>query len=237
MKINGWDIALANARQWNVTPGFHEIKNKSEWVEGGNVPLLVGGTVDFKTITVKLLIWGRGRQDILRNVGDILSHLTEPVELELDRFAHLYKGVLTKHKHKEETRRRFHSLELTFDCYEFGREVKQTKALKSNDLSMQVRNPGNMETPVVVTVTGTGAVTLTGICRDANGQELATKLTNLSASNPVVLDGERGLFTEGSASKAKDIEIWALPSLKPGRNTITANAAVTLEVKFKPRYW
>lgn len=34
MKINGWDISGAQARQWNVTPGFSNIENESEWQRG-----------------------------------------------------------------------------------------------------------------------------------------------------------------------------------------------------------
>lgn len=30
MKINGWDISGAQARQWNVTPDFSSIENESE---------------------------------------------------------------------------------------------------------------------------------------------------------------------------------------------------------------
>ena len=36
MNINGWDISGAQAKQWNVTPGFSDIENESEWQRGMN---------------------------------------------------------------------------------------------------------------------------------------------------------------------------------------------------------
>lgn len=38
MKINGWDISGAQARQWNVTPAFSNIENESEWQRGSPLP-------------------------------------------------------------------------------------------------------------------------------------------------------------------------------------------------------
>lgn len=38
MKINGWDISGAQARQWNVTPDFSSIENESEWQRGSPLP-------------------------------------------------------------------------------------------------------------------------------------------------------------------------------------------------------
>ena len=36
MNINGWDISGAQAKQWNVTPGFSDIENESEWQRGSH---------------------------------------------------------------------------------------------------------------------------------------------------------------------------------------------------------
>ena len=43
MNINGWDISGAQAKQWNVTPGFSDIENESEWQRGSPLPFLING--------------------------------------------------------------------------------------------------------------------------------------------------------------------------------------------------
>ena len=45
MKINGWDISGAQARQWNVTPDFSSIENESEWQRGSPLPFFVNGSI------------------------------------------------------------------------------------------------------------------------------------------------------------------------------------------------
>ena len=67
MKINGWDISGAQAKQWNVIPGFSNIENESEWQRGSPLPFFVNGSIGWKTIQITFLVYGSGRNEILQN--------------------------------------------------------------------------------------------------------------------------------------------------------------------------
>ena len=56
MKINGWDISGAQAKQWNVIPGFSNIENESEWQRGSPLPFFVNGSIGWKTIQITFLV-------------------------------------------------------------------------------------------------------------------------------------------------------------------------------------
>ena len=57
MKINGWDISGAQAKQWNVIPGFSNIENESEWQRGSPLPFFVNGSIGWKTIQITFLVY------------------------------------------------------------------------------------------------------------------------------------------------------------------------------------
>lgn len=238
MTINSWDISNADAKQWNVTPGFHSVKNESEWISGSPVPLLCKSTTDFKTIKVTLVIKTTGgRQSILGRCSEILSRLLEPAELVLDKFDHNFYGVLTKYSHDEKSMKNWHVLELEFDGYEYAKEeVVQTFSGVSDFV---IANPGNIMTPIILQITpqiGSESIEISGICRDENtGADLPVVIRELTTGVPVVLDGTTGLFTEDG--EMKDVDIWGLPALMPGNNTITvSDSRMDISVRFYPRF-
>lgn len=237
MLIGTWDISKADARQWKVTPGFHAVSNDSEWVRGSPVPAMFKNNIGFKPLTVMLLIKADGRQNILDRCSRILSHLLEPVELTLDGFKHKFYGVLKKHSHSENVIRRWHTLSLEFEVYEFGSEVLQDF---SGQTEMAVTNPGNIPTPAIIEITpqaGKASVTLTGICRDENtGADLLVVIRDLETGKKIILDGETGLITQDGILKT-GVEIWGMPSLLPGENIITVdNEWMDIAVRFHPRF-
>lgn len=238
MKIDGWDIAQADARQWNVTPGFHEMKNDSEWVRGSPVPVMMRNEIGFKPLTVRILIKADGgRQAILAGASEILSHLVEPAELELDDFPHKYHAVFTGHKYEEAAINHFHALTLNFDCYEYGGEVSQEF---SGQTELVVVNPGNILTPATVEVTpqtGMAFVVLTGLCRDAaTGADLPVRIGDVETGKTVAIDGETGLVTQEGELK-ENAEFWGIPALLPGENRITVDSnRMDVKVRFRPRY-
>lgn len=240
MKIDGWDIADADARQWNVTPGFHSVKNTSDWARGSPVPVMIKNEIGFKRIKIVLLVKkSGGRQAIIERCSEILSHLLEPVELELDWFDHKFFGVLAKDPvHNEKAMRFWHTLTLEFDCYEYAEEIPVTT---SGAKTMLISNPGNILTPAIIEVTpqiGVASIVLTGICRDPNtGEDMPVTIRELVTGKTVILDGETGLITEDGKLKAKDVDIWALPALLPGDNRITLNSEwMDITVRFRPRF-
>lgn len=249
MKIGGWNIASAGAYQWNVTPGTHTLKNNSEWLRGSPVPVMSGNYMGFKTLKVALMVTGDGRENILNRCSTVISHLTEPAEIELDGFTHRFYGILSKHSLTENPlkipdvwKNRAAKLTLEFDGYEFAaaKKGKPYTASASCKRNLVFKNQGNILTPAVIEITpqaGAASLLLTGICRDVSTMEdLPVTVGNLTAGQTVILDGETGLFTENGEIKP-DLEIWGRPALLPGVNTVTAdNDWMDITIKYYPRY-
>lgn len=250
MKINDWDISLANARQWNVIPDFSEIQNKSEWKNGSAFPLLLNSTSGFKKIQVVLLVRGPDRESILENCSTILAKLKEPVRMELDGFIHKYYGSMTKYSFTENPLNRqrivgnkVSKLIITLSCYEYAEKPDGTSfsAEASGKTELTVNNPGNSYTPCQVEITpkiGISTLKINGLGYDTEtGESTELVVKNLTTGKRIVLDGETGLVTEQGINKAADTEFWSLPMLKPGKNQVTLdNSHVDILVKYRPRY-
>lgn len=239
MLINGWDIICAGAKQCNVIFGSHAVSNTSEWIRGSPAPVLIRNDIGFKTLKIVLLIKrAGGRENLLRARSDILSRLLEPVELTLDGYGNCFFGILTGHSAQENVLRRWHTLTLEFDCYEYGSRV--TASFAKTD-QVTIANTGNLPAPALVEITplsGAASLTVTGICCDADtGKDLPVTVRNLTTGKTVSIDGETGLITEDGAIKAGDVEIWSLPVLLPGDNRIILdNQWMDFTVKFRPRF-
>lgn len=250
MKINGWDIENADARQWNVIPNFSSIKNNSEWKNGTLSPILLNGTNGFKTIQIVLLVRGPDREGILQNCSTILSKLKGAAHLELDGFEHKFHGVMSKYTFTENPMNRqrvsgnkISKLSFTFSCYEYAEQSDGTPYSKtvSEEKEIVVENPGNIYTPCIVEITPKvkiAKMTISGISRDVDtGENLQVTIKNMQAEKTTVLDGAEGLFTEEETEKSADLEIWTLPMLAPGTNTITlSNDQTEVTIKYRPRY-
>ena len=96
-------------------------------------------------------------------------------------------------------------------------------------------------TPAVVKVTPIqtmASLTITGLSRDKIKWTAETIVINdLTANTPVILDGEKDLYTEGSANKYPDLAIWNPPTVINGNNIIGLSSQyVSVEVKYRPRY-
>ncbi len=241
MKINGWDIAVENARQHTASYGHNSITNKSEWIAGSLSPVFAGNEVGFQDLEIVLVVKGCGRDEILRHVSRILAHLKGPVELELDgRASHKFYGILKKCTRKETSMNRWHNLTLTFNGYEFsGLIVRQSAGRPEFDAD----NPGTLTTPVLVEVTpraGCTSAVLSGLCRDAvSGAGLPIRMKNLVAGKTVAIDGETGLVTQDGEQKAGDVEFWDVPALLPGENRIAVDGnggTADVVLKYHPRY-
>lgn len=238
MLINGWDISEADARQWNVTPGFHSAQNDSEWGRGSPDPVLFKNDIGFKPLKVTVLVKrAGGRQAILNRCSEILSRLLEPVDLELDWFDHKFYGILTKHSHDEKCMNHWHVLTLEFDGYEYDKE--ESVQSFSGTADFIVNNAGNILTPAIIEVTpqiGAAEIKLSGICHDRHtGEDLPVAIRDLTTGDKVVLDGESGLFTQNG--ELKDVDIWGVPVLLPGDNRIlVSNSRMDITVRFHPRF-
>lgn len=240
MQINGIDISRWHARQWAVTIGNHAITNSSEWDRGSPDPFLTGSTIGFKTIKVTLLIKDSSRELMTLDRSHIVAVLLEPADLTLDGFAHKFKVVLTKDAGFEETvghrQDLWHKLTLELQGYEYGSEIAV-----AGTGTLKIMNPGNMDTPAILELIpsiSTIPVNIRGISRNqASEKEELITVKNLITDKKVIIDGESGLITQEGEQKAGDVDLWELPVLVPGINTVTCdNANVKMNIKFKPRY-
>ena len=235
MKIENTDVSIYGARQFTVTFEHCAIDNESEWMAGAALPFLDHNQVGLKEWTITLRVKGESREGIIQNCSQILALLLEPVELTLDGFSHHFKGTLKSHKRKEKVPKRYHLLELEFEGYECGEEVTV-----SGKNSLTITNPGNLISPCIVEITpliGAASITLTGLCRDTSGADLPITIENLETGKSVILNGLTGLITQAGEQKGGEVSIWALPSMKPGENTVTvSNANMTVNVRTIPIY-
>lgn len=245
MTINQIDVSGFGARQHHVDFGHHSMSNDSAWVRAAILPHLSRNYINFKSISVDLImkpLQSQSEMDprdaIHQNVSDILAALIEPADIQLDMISHFFKVILTGHKVQEESPRRFHKLTLDFDGYEYGTEV----SAEGTSGSVIISNPGNILSPVRLTITTPSAmqhVVINGACVDPRtGEDLPIVLETTKAGVPIVLDGANGLFTEGGVLKG-DINIKTPPGVTKGIHTIscaeTAPGA-TIEARVLPLY-
>ena len=242
MLINGKDITeYGKVKQWRVDIKPRKVEHDSEWPRGSPVPIFQTPFATFKEFTITLMVYGSGREDILHRISNILADLTDITELKLDGWEHEFCGVLEESEVKElsdTSRHRFQQLELQFSGYEHGDEVTETA---TGTGTIQISNPGNVVSSAVLEITptiGMASVEITGICRDSNtGADLPVTIKNLTTGNKVVLDGITGLITENGNLKAGDVDMWELPTLLPGTNTITIDTEyVNLKITALPIY-
>lgn len=239
MRINGIDIARYGAKQYRVDFGQSELKNDTEWIERAALPLFSANYNLFKELTVKLLVYGDGRENIRNKISEIVSHLLEPAELELDGYARQFTGILTKadvDEGSDAARKRFQILKLQFDAYEHGERVVTEK--DQWESIVQVKNPGNIRSPAVIEITpGTdlAALTVTGICMDGFGQDVPVTIESLKNGKTIKIDGITGVVEEDGA--VKDIDIWTLPAVLPGESEITLSQwNMDLKITILPLY-
>lgn len=240
MQINGIDISRWHARQWSVSIGNHSITNESEWNRGSPDPFMVGSKVGFKTIKVTLLLKNESREVMTADRSDLVATLMKPADIALDGFSHKFRVVLTKDSSIEETvghrQDLWHKLTLELQGYEYGSEIAV-----AGTGTLKIMNPGNMDTPAILELIpsiSTIPVNIRGISRNqvSEKEDLIT-VKNLITDKKVIIDGETGLITQDGKQKAGDVDLWELPVLIPGINTVTCdNVNVKMNIKFKPRY-
>lgn len=234
MKINDVDITVWHARQSTMSFSPSRITNISTWQTGAVIPSLFAGTVDFKTLTLNLIVKGANRADILKNVSCIVAACRDKVTISLDRYPRKFTGYLTSASNEELSKKLFHRLNLQFSGYEHG-----DAETASGTASLRIYNPGNLPSPAKITLSPSQAiasVTLTGLCQDSyTGEDLPVTVKNLVKNQAVYLDGINGSINSGGLPREADI--WRLPYLMPGWTDITCNSNyVTVGVECLPLY-
>lgn len=149
MKIDGWDIRNAKARQARYINNHHSLSNGSVWNAGSNRPIFQKNQMGFKSFTLELWVKGDGYQEIVNNRGIILSKLMQEVTLEPDWTEHKFQAVLNKFSITETSKQRFHVLSLEFNGYEYMDTVTFTNEVSAKFV---VENAGTAPTPVTLEI-------------------------------------------------------------------------------------
>lgn len=237
MKVNGIDISIFSAKQLRYEIEHREVNSQSEWPAALETPAMEKSTKGFKTITVAVAVYGKGKEDVIHNRSDLLAIMYEKLELELDGYSNRFECVLDKITVKEAIKRKCHEVTLNFIGYEFGKEISinMTNTIKS------ITVKGNDEAPCIVEITPSvdlASVEIDGIAYNRiSGEKETITIRNIKAGKTVIINGEDCTVLQEGLNKFADADMWEFPVLKPGTNTISCSSdkcAVTL--KYKPRY-
>lgn len=241
--IDGVDVSAYGVQQWTIEPEISEIKNASEWMAGSNIPTMLKSTIGFKKMKIGIMIRGNSRQDIWQKANAFIAKLLEPREYQFDGFSHFFYGYIKNAQQAETSLRRWHKATLEWEGVEYGSQVSTQANLfysVSPDRKMNIKNDGTVVTPAIVEikpVINLADLTLTGLVRNSyTGEEKPIRINNLTNGQTIVIDGESGLVTQNGANKFVDVDLWDLPTLKPGANVITADKDVSITIRHKPRY-
>lgn len=237
MKVNGIDISIFSAKQLRYEIEHREAEPQSEWPAALETPVMEKSTKGFKTITVAIAVYGKGKEAVIRNRSNLLAIMYEELELELDGYSNHFECVLDKITVKESIKRKCHEVTLKFIGYEFGtvRSINMTGTIKS------ITVEGNDETPCVVEITPSvdlPSVEIDGIAYNhISGDKETITIRNLKAGKTVIINGEDCTVLQEGINKFADADLWEFPVLKPGANTISCSSdKCTVTLKYKPRY-
>ena len=231
MLINNIDIKIFNAKQLTVDIQNSTFTNNSDWIKGTLIPFFEKNYIGFKTIKIELYFNGENRDEILDNISNLMSKLTDIVILKLDGYAKNYECILNGNETTKTVSKRAYKKTLTFIGYEFGDEITETMDLTA---SKTITVQGNTETPAIVEITPTSDlidITLSGFGEDS------ITIKNLTANKKVILNGEASIVTVDSINKYNETDMWEFPTLQPGTNTITCSrSTANITIKYKPRW-
>jgi phage-related protein len=83
----------------------------------------------------------------------------------------------------------------------------------------------------ITPLTSADGLTISGIQKNEEEVTVYGLVTGIK----IMLDGEKGIFTNGNS--LADIRIWSLPVLSPGDNTIKVSSrGAELSIRFRPRF-
>lgn len=231
MLINNIDIKAFGAKQLTVDVSTSSISNNSEYNSKALIPLFFKGEISFKTVKVSLLFKGDSRDEILKNISNLMSKLINKVTLNLDGYNSFFDVILQDSETEKSISKYAYKKLLTFIGYEYKQESTETM---NRTLSKTLNVNGNLNTPAIVEITPSvyiSDIKLEGLADDP------IIIKNLSANKTIILDGELQKVTVDGVNKYADTDMWDFPRLKPRANTITVNKSnCDIKIKYKPRY-
>jgi phage-related protein len=232
MLINTIDISNFNAKQLKVDIQTSSLTNSSEWIKGTLNPIFQENDIGFKTIKIELYFKGASRDEVLTNISNLVSKLTNAVILKLDGYSKNYKCILSGSGETIKTvSGRAYRKTLTFIGYAFGDEVTETM---NRVISKTINVSGNIIAPAIVEITPALSIAeliITGVSDES------IIINNLTVGKKIIINGENGTVTVDGVNKFSDTELWEFPRLNAGANTITVDKSSTdITIKYKPRF-
>ena len=239
MTIDGYDIAGLHCRQHRVTFGHSDVKSDSEWTEGAILPSFYQNHLNMLEMTLTIAVYGSSRYEIDHRISDLLARFLNPVTVHLDLYTdRQYRLIMMDHSEKEIRRNGCHLVDIKCSGYCFGAEVSAS----TSGTSLTLTNPGNLLSPLrleIMPTASTLSLALTNVCHDpVSGADLPLVIRNVAIGNKITIDGMTGKVLQGVSSKVKDVDMWALPALLPGEQTITISATgQTVTAAVTPLYF
>ena len=232
MLINNVNINSFGAKQLTVEMQAGQIDNTNTWSSNFLTPFLNYAKTGFSTLELLLLVTGTNREDCLIKANNIIALcLKEKANvISLDGYTNNnFIGTLTSHKIEKSVRKEYYKLTLNFNGYLEGNKT-YTKEIKT---SGTITNNSTTKTPCKITLTSTADVASATV--KINYREITIK--NITANSSIILNGLTGEFTENGSNKFGDIDLWELPYLDAGNNTITCNKNyITVKIEYKNRF-
>ena len=243
MKVNGIDLKErygSKIRIGQQTIRERTIVNFTNWIDEADRPTQENDPkFKFFDVEAELIVIGKSKTDAELTVSNIIADCRYG-SIELDNVELDLTGEL-KEAEKEFKKRWVYALSLVFQAWEkSGSEVAVTVEDAS---SKEINVIGNLETPCIIELIPSGAITrytIKGAARNPiTGEEEDIAIKNLSAGKKVIIDGEACTVTENGENKYKDTEMWEFPTLLPGANALTftsSSVPCNVTIKYKPRY-
>lgn len=231
MLINDIDISIFNASQLKVDIQNSNINIEKDWFRNSPIPIEINSKVTFKPINVELYFKGKGREDILKNISDLIVLLKNKAKIKFDKFTNFYFCFLEESEIQKTISKDRYKLVLKFLGYEIGLgqtiDINQVK-------SKIVYSEGNINTPIILEITpiiDMVDLSIGGLTQDP------LIIKNLKENKKIIIDSLEGTVLQEGENKFTDTDFWEFPFLVPGINTLQVDKdTCNITIKYNPRY-
>ena len=232
MKRNGIDTRRYDIKQLTVEFTLPKPGTTYTMHPGQVVPQLNISTEPLGRCTIELLARGKDRNEITRNISEVMGMLSKPAILELDGYKGKYYGILVASKEtKMQVPQRFR-LHLEFDGYLMDTPV--TIKFPPGSTCGTCHRVGSRSMPCCLILDperDIDSISIQGVGK------LPIIVENLTAGHKVTIDGTTGLITQDGASKAPDVTMWTLPAMISEEMTLTWDSPdVSVSVIYTPAW-
>ena len=230
MQINGIDISEYKAKLLEREIGIAETYNNNTWNERRIIPYKQNEFFySYKKIKIKFDIITSSTTEL----EECKSKLTKALENATVKFSDIdmnYTGYYVGTPSVSYITKNNDTLEFTFYAYAW----KDEKTININKvLNGIVKIEGTANTPCIISVTPL-QTRINAIIKINNR---TINIQGITANKTIILDGVNGTFTESGVNKFSDIDLWEMPYLDPGENTISIdNNTYNISVKYKNIY-